>query len=94
MTDEPKYEDGWRPIETAPKTQDDILVCGWHYEFGEYGEVLSRVRYICISSMLDDAYGRRCVGHRNGPKHVTHYRPMPDFPEDDKSDIVTRTYLR
>jgi hypothetical protein len=94
MTKELTYEDGWQLIETAPMTQDDILVSGWYFPENDdhnsgylnqwdnapLEEI--RKRYQCIASMLDTSWGRRCVGHRNGPRNVTHWRPLPADPVD------------
>lgn len=71
----------WQPIETCPKTDEDILVCGWKESDYAFGEPVYRGRYVTISSYEDQPY-RRGIGHRNGARNVTHWQPLPKPPEE------------
>ena len=71
----------WKPIETAPKDDADILVGGWIAP--EDGKA---PRWICqISSYLDTGW-RRSFRHRNGPTWATHWMPLPPPPDPDASE--------
>ena len=68
-----RREDGWQPIETAPKGEHLLLWDGEYVQFGEYG--------------WDEGEEQRPVFIHDGPgiRGVTHWRRPPKTPEQEPS---------
>lgn len=79
----PYLQPQWKPIETAPRDGDEVLICGG-YVTNDYGKALPitkpTIQGFCVN---DETWG---LDDRQ--YYPTHWMPLPKAPEPKESEEV------
>ncbi len=67
----------WKPIETAPREGDEILIAR-HVQYRERGDV-----WVMHVAWYDRRAAKWCTLHAPNLVDPTHWQPLPDPPTDE-----------